>query len=225
VFIGQTGETHEAAEYVRATHSDFAFIINSNGEKFTVIDEKGNELTDEQHWAIFVMVMLLLRANNNVPIPNYASGALEILARSLNGKIIRTKGNRRDLLISLNDCFHFCFDALYAFMQTLQLLSLENCSLSQLMERIPHVHMLRDYVSCPWSARGVVMRKLIEETIEKKVDLLDGIKVYHADGGWTLILPELEEPIFTIYSQANDLKKARETAAYYIKKIRQYQNV
>jgi mannose-1-phosphate guanylyltransferase / phosphomannomutase len=225
IFVNRTKETQDIINLLQSVHANFAFIIHNNGEQFTLIDEQGNILSDEQLWSIYIMVTFLLRSKNCVPIPNYVSSALDILASRLNGEVVRTKGNRSSLLRDLNDSFHFCFDALYAFTQVVQLLSLEYCSLSQLVAQIPHIHMLRDNVTCPWSVRGFVMRKLIEETFEKKVDFIDGMKVYHADGGWTLILPGLDEPIFKIYSQADNLHKARETAMYYIKKIRQYQNV
>ncbi|MGG3955327.1 hypothetical protein ABEV15_01240 [Bhargavaea massiliensis] len=41
----------------------------------------------------------------------------------------------------------------------------------------------------------------------------------------TVDLPKLDEPTLTIYSQATNAQKAKEYTKYYIKKIRQYQNV
>ncbi len=213
----------DIAEYVRTTKSLFALVAQNNGEQFIVIDEKGNILTEEQLLSIYTIVTLLFHTDRCAPIPNYAPSTLETIADRLNGQVKRIKGNRRDMLFEMSHSFHFCYDAVYAFTQLFQLLSFETRSLSQLVESIPHVHWLRDYVFCPWSARGVVMRKLMEDEMAKKVDVNDGIKVYHPDGGWTFILPELDQPAFTIYSQAADVQKARETMTHYIKKIRQYQ--
>lgn len=211
-------------EYVRTMNVKFAFVIQNNGEQFTVIDEKGDVLTEMQLLCMYTMTTLLFQSGMIVPIPNYAPSSLETIARELNGNVRRMNGKRRDMLLALSHPFHFCYDALYAFIQLFQLLSFDTRSLSELLASFPHVHWLCDYVSCSWSARGIVMRKLIEEALEKRIDIDGGIKVYHSDDSWAFILPKLDEPAFTIYSQASDFQKAKETMAYYINKIRQYQN-
>ncbi|CCQ98632.1 hypothetical protein CULT_930001 [[Clostridium] ultunense Esp] len=59
------------------------------------------------------------------------------------------------------------------------------------------------------------MRRFMEEIKGKKVELLDGIKVYD-EGGWVLVLPDLEEPVFRVVSQA----RSEEDAIRMVKKIR-----
>jgi len=225
VFLEQTEGRERLGDYIRSNRVDFAILVSNSGERFLMIDEKGYTLTEEQLWSMYIMSTLLLSSVRRIPIPQSAPTALDFLIEQLKGEAIRTKGNRREQLTHLGDYFHFFYDALFAFIQTVQLLCMEEKPLSKVIERFPNMHVLRGYVSCPWNTRGYVMRKLIEDTSEKEVDFTEGIKVYHADGGWTLILPELEKPRFTIYAQSDDLKKAREVVTYYIKKIRQYQNV
>lgn len=53
----------------------------------------------------------------------------------------------------------------------------------------------------------------------------DTFVVISADTITTIDLPKLDEPTLTIYSQATNAQKAKEYTKYYIKKIRQYQNV
>ncbi|GMB07623.1 sugar phosphate nucleotidyltransferase [Thermolongibacillus altinsuensis] len=223
VFMEQESD-EQIARKMKEVRADFAVIFYKNGESFDLFDDQGNKITPEEKLSLYVIASLLVNMNRVVAVPSYASSALELLAERLNGQVVYVNETRRDMLKMNSHPFHFCFDALYACVQMIQLLSIERCSLSSFIALLPNIHLLRHHVPCSWSERGMVMRKLISEMHERKIDFIDGIKVYHEDGGWTLILPELDEPVLTIYSQAADLQKAKETAKYYIKKIRQYQN-
>ncbi|MBB5324711.1 mannose-1-phosphate guanylyltransferase/phosphomannomutase [Anoxybacillus tepidamans] len=225
IVMFKNGSVHELADYMKTMNVLFALITKNDGEQFWIMDENGNIVTEEQLLSLYTIASLWFHPDRYVPIPNYAPSTLETVAGRLNGRVKRMKGARREMLRECPHPFHFCYDAVFAFVQLLQLLAVEARPLSQVIASIPHMHWLRDYVFCPWSARAVVMRKLMEDEIETNIDVNEGIKVYHPDGGWTFILPELDQPIFTIYSEAFDVQKARETMTYYIKKIRQYQNV
>ncbi len=78
--------------------------------------------------------------------------------------------------------------------------------------------MAKQIVDCPWEDKGRVMRRLIEETDGEDVQLIDGIKVYD-DHGWTLILPDSEEPLFHVYSEAQSQEIAEEIAGIYVSRI------
>jgi len=62
------------------------------------------------------------------------------------------------------------------------------------------------------------MRHLIEESDSEEVQLVDGIKVY-TDQGWTLILPDSEDPVFHVYSEAASQEIAEEIAGIYVSRI------
>jgi mannose-1-phosphate guanylyltransferase/phosphomannomutase len=89
----------------------------------------------------------------------------------------------------------------------------------------PDVHTLRESVACPKDKKGSVIRRLMDDVRDNNVELQDGIKVFHPEGGWTLILPDIEQPIFTVYSQNINPEQAKEAARLYIEKIQLYQQV
>ncbi len=62
------------------------------------------------------------------------------------------------------------------------------------------------------------MRKLIERSSGANVELLDGVKV-HKDGGWVLVLPDPDEPIFKVVAEADSLDQAKQMAATEMKYI------
>ncbi|MBB5354487.1 mannose-1-phosphate guanylyltransferase/phosphomannomutase [Anoxybacillus mongoliensis] len=213
-------------EQIKNEQAQFAIVFDHSGERFRVFDGQGIALTKEEMISLHVLVSLLCSETKKVAVPAWAPSVLHTLAERLYGDIVYVKDTRREFLLAHHhESFHFYFDGLYACVQLLHLLSIERCSLRTIVSSIPTIHLSCRDVYCPWHERAAVMRKLLEESYDKHVDFTDGMKVYHEDGEWTLILPKVDEPTLTIYSQAKNAQKAKEYTKYYIKKIRQYQNV
>ena len=225
IMIPESMNIVDICEYVRTTDAEMGILIDGRGEHYQLIDHTGVLYTEDMILSLHVLVSFLSKKNKQIAIPINAPSELDELANQLNGKLVRTKAERRDLMVKSDGLLNFQFDAVFAIVQLLELLSIQKLLLPALMRNVPVTHMLRENVSCPWDAKGRVMQKLVQDIKEYTVDLLDGIKIYHPEGGWTLILPDIEQPMFTIYSQAENPKRAKEFSKYFIGKIRQYQKV
>ncbi len=80
--------------------------------------------------------------------------------------------------------------------------------------------MAHETVVTPWEQKGLVMRTLVELSKDRRLELIDGVKVIH-DEGWVLALPDPEEPITHIYAEGTDQGAARRLAQEYVRRIRQ----
>jgi mannose-1-phosphate guanylyltransferase/phosphomannomutase len=114
--------------------------------------------------------------------------------------------------------FQPMLDGVFALAVLLEQLAAEKAPLSLAARAMPRSYMTRRLVDCPWQSKGRVMRHLIEETDNENVQLIDGIKVY-TDQGWTLILPDSEDPVFHVYSEAASQEIAEEIAGVCISRI------
>jgi mannose-1-phosphate guanylyltransferase/phosphomannomutase len=112
------------------------------------------------------------------------------------------------------------FDAAAAMVKMLELLALEDATLSKVVGSLPAVHIERETVVTPWEQKGAVMRTLVELSKDRDVDLVDGVKVHH-DGGWALALPDPEEPVTHVWAEADSTAAARRLAQEYARRIRQ----
>ncbi len=72
----------------------------------------------------------------------------------------------------------------------------------------------------PWEQKGLVMRTLVELSKDRRLELIDGVKVFH-DEGWVLALPDPEEPVTNIWAEGPDQASARALAQEYVRRIRQ----
>jgi mannose-1-phosphate guanylyltransferase/phosphomannomutase len=104
----------------------------------------------------------------------------------------------------------------------MELLAREEMSLSTVKKLLPQQERGYREVDCPWDVKGRVMRRLFEENKNNRLEMTDGLKVFH-DEGWALVLPDAEEPIFRIYSEANTVEEADALTDMYLNRINELQ--
>lgn len=78
-------------------------------------------------------------------------------------------------------------------------------------------------VECPWDEKGRVMRKLIESSDPENTLYLDGIKERRG-AGWALVVPDGDEPVFRLYSEAETEWEANSLIQHYVNLIQRHQS-
>jgi mannose-1-phosphate guanylyltransferase/phosphomannomutase len=219
----------QLAQRVVASGAHLGIAVDNSGERLILVDELGNVITDELFLAIISLLAFKGGEGGTIAVPVTASGAIEKLAAQYKGRVIRTKANPRSVMEKAIEekiflgrrglpHFQLVFDAIVSLGKVLELMALDGVSLSALVAQIPQFYMQQETIPCPWEDKGKVMRKLIEATAREKVELIDGVKVHH-DRGWTLILPDGEEPVFRIYSEGDSPEEADALLQAYMGKI------
>jgi mannose-1-phosphate guanylyltransferase/phosphomannomutase len=80
----------------------------------------------------------------------------------------------------------------------------------------------RERIECPWSAKGRVMRGLAERFGgDPDAILTDGVKL-NVDGGWVLMLPDPDNPLFYVYAEpdAANGTRPKELMQEYVELVR-----
>jgi len=218
------------ADIVRQGKMDLGIIMDANGERIMLVDSAGRIVNE--HMFTVLMSLILFKANKGgaVAVPVTASEAIERVAQKYNAKVVRTKTAPWVLMGELlreemqqsqgaYSQFYMQNDALYAVIILLDFMSKEDITLSELLDEVPDFHLQVKSAECPWEEKGRIMRALINESKDKPVELLDGVKIRH-ENGWVLVLPHSEEPRYQIYTEGVSQEIAEELGAFYQDKIK-----
>ena len=219
----------EVGAKVRENEADLGIVVDNNGERLILLDETGEIVKEEEIIALLSFLMFKYQPETAVPVPVTAPHLIEKLAEEFHGRVIRTKTNPRSLMeqnvqeklfpaAEGRSAYHPQFDALFCLIKILELLVREKISLTKAKTIIPPIKRGYREVDCPWEQKGQVMRNLFEENKERQLEITDGLKVHHEEG-WALVLPDADEPIFRIYSEANTTEEADALTDIYLNRI------
>ncbi|MBE3581512.1 MAG: NTP transferase domain-containing protein [Thermoanaerobacteraceae bacterium] len=208
--------------------ADLGAVIDKNAERLLLLDA-GGFLVDEARWtALLTRIYLEETESKTLALPMVAPRAAEIVAADLGGRIRRVKNHPGLVHQAVLEedgpgrysQFNLQFDALAALAYLIDWLARHDLSLAEAVDGLPAVYRSTRLVPCPWQAKGRVMRSLVGEEDGRRVELLDGIQVSYPQG-WALVLPDQEEPLYRVYSEAFSQEAAEELAAFYEKRLQE----
>ncbi len=222
---GDYGDFSSLQEQLRETDSDFAAVIDKNAEQLILMDNSGKIVKDDLFQALIALIIFKTIPGSTFFAPITCSHVLEKLAQNHGGRVKRIKNCSQaimDEILShrkkdvqspedtqppsnegfMPDQLTLCFDAIEGLIRIVEFLCYRDCTLSMLLAEIPDFFITRKSIKCPWELKGTVMRTVINEHREDKVELLDGIKLY-TEGGWILIVPGADKPVFKIIAESS----------------------
>jgi mannose-1-phosphate guanylyltransferase/phosphomannomutase len=221
---------------VKASGAHLGALIDADGEHLTLIDDEGEVLTDDQARMAFVTLVAGHLLGDRIALPVNVSQVADRIVEAAGVRIQHTKTSTAALMAAASEPgvgfaasgdggfilpgFLPAFDACAALVKLLELLAKEDRKLSAVREGLPRAFIAHDTVITPWEQKGLVMRTLVELSKDRRLELIDGVKVIH-DEGWVLALPDPEEPVTHIWSEGPDQATARNLAQEYVRRIRQ----
>jgi mannose-1-phosphate guanylyltransferase/phosphomannomutase len=207
--------------------------LDVGGEKIFMVDHHGQYVPETIVAA--AMATLALRANGGgtIVIPVHMPSIFEQIAAEHGGQILRCKMDPHALInrsaeegviMAADGVGNFVFpqfqaaiDGLMATAKLLEFLALQQTSLAEVVSGLPAFHVVHREVSCPWEAKGTVMRLLNQQYKDRRADLIDGIKILLGEGEWVLVLPDPDFARFHIYSEARTESEAQDLADRYVR--------
>ncbi|MEW5784745.1 MAG: sugar phosphate nucleotidyltransferase [Bacillota bacterium] len=214
----------EVAQAVRANNASLGVIIEPGGEKALLFDERGRVIQGDLYTALLSLLVFREHRGSTVAVPVNVSHVVEKLADRYHGRVLRTKASPRHLMeTGPREPRHrrpamLHFDGVAALIHLLDLLAAQDITLNDLLAEIPAIRVREKEIPCPWTHKGRVMRRLIQESRQNRTEMIDGLKVYHPQG-WALIMPDPEKPSYHVYSEGFSEEVADSLTEFYIDKI------
>lgn len=225
---------------VEALKANFGVQVSANGEQLILVDESGFPIRGEILTALMVDMILTSNPRGTVVVPVHASSAVEQVARRHDGRVIRTKANPTALMEACQKNsnvvlggsgetgfifphLHPGFDSMFCIAKLIEMLTIQERSLATARSELPRVVHKAYTVRCPWSAKGALMRYLVETHPAQNLELIDGVKICQPyDDSWLLVLPDASEPLVHLYANSNDRDWVDETLRNYRTRVQTF---
>ena len=219
----------EISKVVIETKSDLGIATDPDGDRLAIIDEKGTPIGEESTLVICCDSMLLDGKIQNPIITNLSTSmALEKLANHYNVDVIRSKVGEINVVNEMkkNNATiggegnggvilpesHYGRDSLVATALLLNRLSMENITVSELYNKIPHYEIIKDFVTTNKLLDANFINNLKEKFNPIEVNQTDGIKLIWPNK-WIHIRKSNTEPIVRFYSESENLNDSKKLIA------------
>jgi mannose-1-phosphate guanylyltransferase/phosphomannomutase len=225
---------------VEALKANFGVQVSANGEQLILVDESGYPIRGETLTALMVDMILTSNPRSAVVVPVHASSAVELVARRHDGKVIRTKANPTALMEACQKNsnvvlggsgdtgfifpqLHPGFDSMFCIAKLIEMLTIQERSLAAVRSELPRVIHRTYTIRCPWTAKGALMRYLVETHPAQNLELIDGVKICQPyDDNWILVLPDASEPLVHLYINGSDRDWVDETLRDYRSRVQKF---
>jgi phosphomannomutase/phosphoglucomutase len=208
---------------VKAFGADLGVAHDGDADRAIFVDEVGNAHWGDRSVALTEKFFLLKNKGETIVTPLSSSMAIEEIAQAYGGKVVYTPVGSIHVSRTMQRIGakfggeenggifygpHIAVrDGAMAASLVVDIMSQTGKRLSTLFSELPIHYSSKGRVACPNATKGVVLKKLREETARLKVETLDGVKIRFEDGSWILIRPSGTEPIFRLFAEAKTNKR------------------
>ncbi len=227
---------HQMALITGALDTNLGVRLDVGGEKIFVVDEKGHHVPEISAAAAMASLILQINPGHTIVVPVHMPNLFDKIAQENGGHVLRCKvdsqslmemSSREGVIMATDGMGNFVFprfqaaiDGLMATVKLIECLAIQKTSLSQVVAGLPSYSMAHMDVSCPWEAKGTVMRLLNEQYKDRRAELIDGIKILLGDREWVLILPDPDYPRFHIFAEGSSDQEAQEIVERYVRIVK-----
>ncbi len=225
----------DLSHLVKSSEAEIGVLIDNAGERLYLLDEQGRQIHPQVTLVLFLKLLCETGHHGKIAVPVSISSQVEKIASEYGNEVVRTKVSRSDLMkASLQKDVIFAgagsggfifpsflptYDAMASTAMLLDSLSVIERPLSEIVDGLPHIHLLSEEIPASWDHKGLIMRRLVEEVDDGRLELIDGIKVFLDDTTWILVLPDPDEPSLHLICEAEDDTRAARIIGEYTKKI------
>jgi phosphomannomutase / phosphoglucomutase len=210
------------AQTVRSAGADFGVAYDGDGDRSIFCDDNGSIYMGDKTGALLVRHLLAGRHRGaEVVCPVNTSVILSKVAEQAGSKIVHTKVGsvevsremvRRKCPLGLEENGGFMYGALnevrdgvMATALVLDMLAASGSKFSQHIAQLPQTFQHKSKFACP--SREVVDRVVkacIDHGSPRKVETLDGAKIWIDEDTWLMVRPSGTEPLIRMYAESTD---------------------
>ena len=211
----------DLSKLVASSNADIGFATDPDGDRLSIIDNKGKPLGEELtlSLAIYYFLKYFPTLRNKPIITNLSTSKLtEYISKEFNVPLLRSAVGEINVVndmiksnsllggegnggVILREC-HLGRDSLVAAAMVLNLLSNEKKTISNIRESLPYYYIQKSSIELELNNSSI--SKIIKEYFKNEAIIeIDGIKIEFNNGDWVHIRRSNTEPIIRIISESN----------------------
>ena len=207
--------------------ADLGVAHDGDADRAVFVDETGAFVYGDRSLALIARSELAGRGGL-VVTPVSTSSVLEDVVREAGGTLVRTRVGSPIVARTMLDQgatiggeenggiifpqHQFCRDGGMTLAKMLEVIAREAKPLSQILAALPPYSLSKAAVEVPVDRRQATLDALVDLVKGRKVETIDGVKIYEEDG-WVLVRPSGTEPLFRVYAEARTAERAKALAA------------
>jgi phosphomannomutase / phosphoglucomutase len=209
-------------ETVKSARADFGVAFDGDGDRSVFCDNSGTIYMGDKTGALLVKHLLSQKhRGSEVVCPINTSMILSIVAEQAGSKMIYTKVGsvevsremvKRRCLLGLEENGGFMYgplnevrDGAMSTALVLEMIAASDKSFSEHIAQLPQTFQYKTKFACP--SRDIVdrvIKKCIEHGSPRKVETLDGAKIWIDEQTWLMLRPSGTEPLIRMYAESTD---------------------
>ncbi len=210
---------------VKSLNFDYGFMIDAGGEKIWLATNEGKILDDDRFLSIVVKLFLLVTPDvKKIAVPVQASTEIDLIAKEHNVEVIRVKNTHYSMMRALDDKevkfaggtkrgflfpdFLYATDGMFSVAKIMEMIAKSGLNIKDIDAMIPKFYMRKLNMNCIKEEKGRVMRKFMEQTMEYRQLLIDGVKIFINDTDTVLCIPDKTRDIIHLNVEADTPEKA-----------------
>lgn len=212
------GAVKDLQKKITSLNADFGIAYDGDGDRVVFVDNEGKLIPGDYTGSLIARHT----EGENIVTPINTSQVVETIGKN----IIRTKVGSPYVVAAMKD--HgapFGFEAngggIFSdimltrdggstTIKILNILKKSGKTLKELVDGMPKFHIYRTKVDCPSEFNTTIMEGAREKFKGKRVEDVDGVKIWVDDSTWVLFRPSSNAPEFRVFVEAKTEEKAKE---------------
>ncbi len=211
---------------VKATNADVGVAFDGDADRSVFLNEKGEVLGGDRSFALVAVYFMSKHKGARVVMSVSSSNVISDVVKAAGGTILLTRVGSVDISRAMVENgidfggeesggvmygpHHPVRDGSMTMALILNIMADRRLPLSKLFDDLPHYAQAKDRVDCPNELKQPVLEALRIRVAAPRIETLDGLKLIFPDNSWILVRPSGTEPIFRLYAEADNQKKADE---------------
>ncbi|MEO8210772.1 MAG: sugar phosphate nucleotidyltransferase [bacterium] len=211
---------------VKSLHYDIGFMIDAGGEKIWLSTAEGTELNGDR-FLVLVLKMFLLVTDGvkKIAVPVQATNEVDLVAEEFGVEVVRVKDTHYSMMMACDDKdvsfvggvrggflfpeFLYATDGMFSVAKIMELIARSNQSIDELDKNTPRLFMIKENILCSKEEKGSIMRKFMEDTVQYKQELIDGVKIFISSDSTVLCIPDKSRSIVHLNVESSSEKKSK----------------